>query len=66
MQNITHRNLIGRNVTAPTPVIAQQYFSTTFVSVRFHVKLVGVGVFRVLDRVELGSVCCFVFCVCFC
>ena len=33
----THRNLIGRSMTAPAAcVIAQQYSFATFVSLRFH------------------------------
>lgn len=32
----TRWNLIGRSVTAPPHVIAQQYSPTTFVSLRFH------------------------------
>jgi hypothetical protein len=33
----THWNLIGRSITSSTPyVIAQQYSSATFVSLRFH------------------------------
>jgi hypothetical protein len=31
-----HWNLIGRSLSAPLPVIAQQYSSATFVSLRFH------------------------------
>jgi hypothetical protein len=34
-QTPTHLNLIGRNMTSPKPVIAQQYFSATFGSLRF-------------------------------
>jgi hypothetical protein len=37
IQTSTHWSLIGRSMTAPHAcVIAQQYSSTTFVSLRFH------------------------------
>jgi hypothetical protein len=32
----TQCNLIGRSMTAPPPVIAQQFSSATFLSSRFH------------------------------
>jgi hypothetical protein len=32
----THRNLISFSMTFPSPVIAQQYSSATFLSLRLH------------------------------
>ena len=39
----THLNCIGRNMTAPPSVIAQQYSSATFVSLRFHSRMEKLG-----------------------
>jgi hydroxyacyl-ACP dehydratase HTD2-like protein with hotdog domain len=36
LRNPTHRNLISFSTTFPSPVIAQQYSSATFVSLRLH------------------------------
>jgi len=36
IRNPTHRNLISFSTTFPSPVIAQQYSSATFGSLRLH------------------------------
>jgi hypothetical protein len=36
IQTPTHWRMIGRSITAPPPVIAQQYSSTTFIALSFH------------------------------
>jgi hypothetical protein len=43
IQTPTHWNLIARSITPSPPVIAQQYYSVIFVSMRFHSRMEKFG-----------------------
>jgi hypothetical protein len=46
IQTPKHWKLIGHSMTSMTPVITQQYFSATLVSMRFHSRKEEFGAFQ--------------------